>query len=197
MSSARWNDVQISHLLDAILEELARSGRKSDGAAIQGSTWTNILASFNQSAFPVEYTRDQIQAKYTQLKPSWKEWTQLLDTSGVGWDEDKQIPPKDYGVEKNPRAAPFRKETLYERGKMEEIFRGRLATGRRATASGSFVTGQLTPNYTSYEAEFDNEIAGSTLSLAHPVTIVRQLLSGMNSRRIRADALYILIERIV
>ena len=92
--SASWNDDIVKEFLKHVTEEA-----KKDVGCVGGfktAQWKRILDKFNEAS-KLNYDKDQLNSKVSELKSKYKIFKDLINNSGFGWDEATKLPT---GLEK-------------------------------------------------------------------------------------------------
>lgn len=134
---ASWTAGQVGALVRALTVEMSK-GVCTD-SNFKSSQWKSIHSEFVKETHQV-YTVQQLQSKFNDLKRKYQIFHSLVENSGFGWNEEKRIPTApqevwDEYLKAHPKAAPFKNSTLENYEELDDIFNGRVATGKFATSS--------------------------------------------------------------
>ena len=142
---ASWTNDTVLSFINICLDELRSQGRQDDSnSGFKPSSWTIIVTKFNNSN-NTTYCRQQLSSKYSDLKEKYKIFAALRDNSGFSWDDTLKMPtaPADVWkayIEANKKAAQFRHKSLQFYDELEELFGGKVATGKFASSSVDLAT---------------------------------------------------------
>ena len=158
--SASWTPERTSLLVTLCHGEVIRG--TGDGNGFKAQVWSRILIDFNREA-NVAYTQPQLSSKLSDLKNRYKTFTHCANNSGFGWDIVKKIPtaPEDTWVAyllAHPKAKEYRFQTLENYDELNDIFCGKIATGKYASSSTSLL---IEPTYHTPEITLDTIAAGT------------------------------------
>jgi hypothetical protein len=129
-----WNRSQEKTLMETCIDQPSTADN-----GFKQSEWDKIRTLFND-ATGLNYSKDQLQSKFSELKKKYKAFTSCKDNSGFGFDKDKMVPTAPDEVWKkwleiHPDHKKFRTEEVINYDVMDKLFNGKVAKGTFAAAS--------------------------------------------------------------
>ncbi|KAF8534587.1 Myb/SANT-like domain-containing protein [Trichophaea hybrida] len=85
---ADWDDTKDKFLLKALRRQI-NAGKQAE-SGFKKEAWIAILEEFNAKFEPV--LLQQIKTHCGNLRIQFEAWQTLVETSGVGWNDEKQLP---------------------------------------------------------------------------------------------------------
>jgi len=146
-ASFRWTPELVSHFVEAIHYEVITKGTATENG-MKKETWNSILRQINtKTPKNVKLEKDQIQSKYSELKAKYGTFQAIVDNSGFGWDAELEMPTAgenvwDTYIFSHPKAKEFRNKSLPNYGLLNEIFGGKIATGKYSSNGDSLTLGE-------------------------------------------------------
>lgn len=146
-TAADWTDRRMMILITVMREEV-ESGNFTD-SGFKKAGWAHIREAFNKASED-NYSNEQINSKYRDLKAKYTIVRAMRDNSGFGIDPVTQQPTAasqvwDHYLAAHPEAKAFRKKPLMMYDDLHVIFGGKVATGKFAHSSVQFGASPMIP----------------------------------------------------
>ena len=135
---ASWTE-ELKGMLIQVLLTIAKDGSFTDNGYTK-QEWTKILTLFKEMSNKA-FFRQQISSKISEMKKDYTAYKSLQDLSGFGWNEAEHTviaEPQvwDAYIASHPTARKLRQGLAYY-AEMDEIFTGKVATGKYALSASS------------------------------------------------------------
>ena len=180
---ADWTQINKAWFVEAMTIVAAKGDLPDSG--FKKHQWTEIAAIFNRKSGNM-YTKSQLQSQYSSLKAKSFTFQKLKNNSGFGWDDVNKYPTApdsvwdDY-LEIHPAAREFRNKTLPQYEELDNLFYGKVATGKYASST---LDGELDGGEVDFDVEVDDTpdgVAQGTFRSPSPVRNI-QLDSASKGR---------------
>ena len=139
-TAASWTDESTKSFVEICDKEKRRGGNTTDNSGFKADGWNRVQVEFN-TANSVNYSKAQLMSKFSELKAKFKIFTDLKENSGFGWDIELKVPTAppevwDKYLDAHPKAKPYRHKTLLFYDLLEDLFQGKVASGKLASHVG-------------------------------------------------------------
>ncbi|KAL2926490.1 L10-interacting MYB domain-containing protein [Bienertia sinuspersici] len=152
-----WNECIEAYFIGLIEDEVKKGNRPT--TTLTKPAWKFIRQKLKEKT-KKDYSQDQVKNKYNQLRIKWKEFSKILEETGIGYNAvtyqlsaEEAVWNKLY--EKHKSAKTFRKKGCKHYDKLCTIFGDTTATG------GSSHPSTQSPSDTEDENETDGEVGNS------------------------------------
>ncbi|XP_048336047.2 L10-interacting MYB domain-containing protein-like [Ziziphus jujuba] len=176
--STLWSATNEKIYIDVMVDLINKGGMK-DGQ-FSSKEWTNMLEALNNKS-KRNYNMKQIKQKFNRLRSKHREFSELLQQTGFGWDaETNTVNATDEMwqnyIRVHPKATQFRKKGCEHYKLLGIIFNKSTATGVFRHASTS------DPPNTDDEMELEAESAHVNISRDDPFSTLDKLTSNVRKR---------------
>ncbi|XP_048334822.2 L10-interacting MYB domain-containing protein-like [Ziziphus jujuba] len=173
-----WGTTNEKIYIDVMVDLINKGGMK-DGQ-FSSKEWTNMLEALNNKS-KRNYNMKQIKPKFNRLRSKHREFSELLQQTGFGWDaETNTVNATDEMwqnyIRVHPKATQFRKKGCEHYKLLGIIFNKSTATGVFRHASTS------DPPNTDDEMELEAESAHVNISRDNPFSTLDKLTSNLRKR---------------
>ncbi|XP_077226070.1 uncharacterized protein At2g29880-like [Tasmannia lanceolata] len=127
-----WTQPMTHYFIELMIDEVGKGNNNSQGFSKQA--WTHMTRLFN-SKFGVQFSKDHLKNRHKTLKRLYNDVKLLLDQSGFGWDEQREMITADDVVwnnyiEAHPDATKYRFRPILKFNDLKVIFGNTIAAGR-------------------------------------------------------------------
>ncbi|KAL2904215.1 L10-interacting MYB domain-containing protein [Bienertia sinuspersici] len=191
-----WNENIESYLISLIEEEVKRGNRPT--TTLTKQAWRTVKQKLKEKT-KKEYSQEQLKNKYNQLRQRWKDFSKLLEETGIGYNPvTYQLSAEDVVwkrlYEKHKSAKTFRKKGCKHFDKLSTIFGDTTATGASSHPS------TISPSESENENDTDGE-GGDSRKQCEEGPKTKKLKPNVNHKKLRervntamADALVAMSE---
>jgi hypothetical protein len=144
-NTANWFPEQVTCFLECLIDEMNGPNKTFCDTGFKGQGWTSIHKAFNSKTVngtQNSYSQAQLISKYSSQKKEYKVFCKMKELSGIGWNNEKEIPVMDKSVWKdyvanNKDAGKYEHKTLDNFDLLNKIFIGKVAKGELSSSSTS------------------------------------------------------------